>query len=68
MATDFDELRRMAYRRGMSDYERYEQNRLPGEPVWRNNPYQNNYATDERENWDWGYDEAKRMHEEENGS
>lgn len=53
----FEQLRRDAYERGQRDYHREKANAAAsGEPIWRNNPYQNNFATDEREAWDEAWD------------
>ena len=57
----FEQLRRLAFERGMADFDRAKDNADPGEELWRNNPYQNNYATDEREMWDLGWDNAMEM-------
>lgn len=57
----YEELRRMAQDRGMRDYERAKQQAAPGEPLFRNNPHQNNSATDEAEFWDLGWDNAAAL-------
>lgn len=57
----FEELRRAAYNRGRSDYLRFAACRVEeGQEVWKNNPYQNNHATDEREEWDRGFEDERR--------
>ena len=66
MAIDhYEQLRRDAQERGMRDYEREAENaRISGEPIFRNNPYQNNHATDEREFWAIGWENARKLAEQ----
>lgn len=56
----FEELRRMAFQRGMSDYDRAKQMAdADGSPIFKNNPHQNNHATDEKESWEEGWESAE---------
>lgn len=56
----FDELRRMAFNRGAADYVRAKQQRIGSEPLWKNNPHQNNHATDEAQAWNEGWELAEQ--------
>lgn len=60
-AEHFAELRRMAFARGESDYYRAKEQAEPGAALFKNNPHQNNHATDEREEWErgWHFAEAE---------
>lgn len=63
----FEELRRMAHDRGRRDYRRaQEEANQDGRPIFKNNPHQNNAATDEREAWEEGW-EAERLECEDPG-
>lgn len=58
----FEQLRRDARARGFRDYCRERDNAAhTGESIFRNNPHQNNHATDERECWDEGWDDAANL-------
>lgn len=60
----FEQLRRAAHERGMADYDRAVQlSRNDGQPIIKYNPHQNNFATDEREHWNNGWDSAREMDE-----
>ena len=62
----FEQLRRAAQTRGERDYEREMQRaRLSGEPIFCNNPYQNNHATDESTFWKLGWANAQELDEAE---
>lgn len=54
----FEELRRAAFDRGQSDYWRFKA-QADGEPVFNNNPHQNNHATDEAAEWERGWQLAE---------
>lgn len=62
MATDFDELNRMARDRGERDFERAVGAYAAGHALWKNNPHQNNHATEEALHWEEGWEAAARQH------
>lgn len=61
----FEQLRRAAHERGMADYEREAENaRISGERIFKNNPFQNNHATDEAKHWNEGWANALLLAEQ----
>lgn len=57
----FEQLRRFAFIRGAEDYARAKEQQEPGQPLVKNNPHQNNHATDEWLSWEEGWEWAEQQ-------